>query len=403
MPDGDFYPPKRDLSHPFDPPAAVMAWASEEPVRRVRTWDGTQAWLITKYRDIRFVLSDDRFSADPSRPGFPEKSAAYQQNLGQDRTVRTLDNPEHGRHKRMLLRDFTVKRVDDMRPVIQEKIDAQIEAMLAKGPPVDLVADLGFPIPTMVICELLGVPYADRDFFSERSQLAISGDVPAEISAGAGRELNAYSEKLIDLKDSEPGNDLISRLVTEQLRHGHLTRKEVVDYVRFILIAGHETTTNMIALSTLALLRHPAQRDILVDNPDKATVANAVEELLRYLSVTHNGRRRVAKVDVVVGGHTIRAGDGVIAANNVGDRDESVFPNAATLDLRRKNANAHIAFGAGIHQCLGQLLSRVELQLLHTNLWKRIPTLALAAPFETLEFNEGTSVFGVRKLPVTWS
>ena len=398
-----FYPPKRDLAHPFDPPPEVLAWRRDTPLKRVKTWDGTEAWLVLSYDDVRFVLSDERFSADPLRPGFPEKSAAYKNNLGKDRTVRTLDNPEHATHKRMLLRDFTVKRVDQLRPAILMKIEAQIDEMKAKGKPAEFLSGLAMPIPTMVICELLGVPYADRDFFGERSQLAISGDIPAEVSAAAGRELNDYSEKLIDIKNVDPGDDLISRLVVEQMRHGHLTRKEVIDYVRFILIAGHETTTNMIALSTLALLRHPDQLAILRDNPDRATVANAVEELLRYLSVTHTGRRRVAKVDVEVRGQTIKAGEGVIAANNIADRDELVFPDAARLDLRRNNARAHLAFGSGIHQCLGQLLSRVELQLLHGTLWQRLSTLALAVPFEEIRFNEGTSVFGVRAMPVTWS
>jgi cytochrome P450 len=399
-----FYPPKRDPSHPFDPPPQVMQWNNEKPVRRVKTWDGTEAWLITRYEDVRSALTDDRVSADPSRPGFPEKSAAYKEVLGKDRTVRTLDSPEHAVHKRMILRDFTVKRVEELRPAIQDRINAQIDGILAKGPPADIVTDLALPIPTMVICELLGVPYEDRDFFGDRSQFAISSEVSPDVASAAGRELNEYIEKLIDAKDAKPDNDLISRLVVDQLRAGNLTRKEVVDYGRFVLIAGHETTANMIALSTLALLAHPDQlEDLKAHNTDSTLVANAVDELLRYLSVTHTGRRRVAKEDLIIGGQLIKAGEGIIVANNIADRDETVFPNAARLNIRRDNARAHLAFGFGIHQCLGQLLSRVELQLVHSTLWKRIPTLELAVPLDEIAFNEGGSVFGVRSVPVKWT
>ena len=397
------FPPSRDTSHPFDPPAQARAWQGQQGMHRVRQWDGLEAWVATRYADARTVLTDDRFSADPSRPGFPEKSAAYKATVGQDRNIRTLDNPEHDVQKRMLSRDFTVKRVEEMRPAIQGKVDGLIDAMLEKGPPADIVKDLAFPVPTMVICELLGVPYGDREFFGERSYICLSSDGSPEEAAAAGKDLTDYIDRLIDIKDKNPENDLVSRLAVEQLRAKHLSRKEIIDMARIILIAGHETTANMIGLSVLALLQNPDQlADMKGAAATPAFLSNAVDELLRYLSVAHTGRRRVAIADVEVGGQLVRAGEGVIVMNSVADRDESVFPEADRLNLRRTNARATMAFGYGIHQCIGQILSRVELQIVHRTLWQRIPSLQLAVPFKDIQFNPNTSVYGIRSLPVTW-
>ena len=397
------YPPKRDMRCPFDPPRALLDLQAQPTLGRVRIWDGGEAWLVTRYDDARAVLADERFSVNPTLPGFPEKSAAYSQIMGRDHNLRTMDNPEHSVQKRMLARDFTVRRIEEMRPAIQERVDTLIDAILAKGMPAELWEDFAFPIPTMVICELLGVPYADRDYFAHRSHICTSHEVTAEEAATAGRELSEYLDTLVTLKEGQPENDLVSRLVHEQMLPGHLSRKDTIELARFILIAGHETTANTVALSTIALLENPEQLEFLKANiGDKAILTNAVDELLRYLSVAHTGRRRVALEDVQVGGTLIRKGEGVIIANNVADRDPAAFPAPAVLDLKRPNARANVAFGYGMHQCLGQLLSRVELQIAHGTLWRRMPDLKLAVPFEELQFREDTPVFGVRAVPVVW-
>ena len=397
------YPPPRDLSCPFDPPPVLREiLAGEEPVRRVQIWDGTQAWLVTRYADARAVLADDRFSADPSHPNFPEKSAAYKATVGQDRNLRTLDNPEHARQKRMVIRDFTVRRVEAIRPAIQAGVDGLIDDMLAAGPPADIVTDLAFPVPTQVICELLGVPYADRDYFGERSNTCLSREATAEQAEAAGQDLYRFLDELVDRKIAEPADDLVSRMATGQLAAGDLTRSQVVEMARIMLVAGHETTANMIALSTLTLLRHPEAAADIRAAAAPAVIQNAVDELLRYLSVAHTGRRRLALEDVEIGGVAIKAGEGVIVANNVADRDESVYDDPYTLDIHRPNARATLAFGYGIHQCIGQLLSRVELQVVHGTLWRRIPSLALAVPFEEIQFKDDGSVYGLHALPVTW-
>jgi cytochrome P450 len=347
------------------------------------------------------VFTDPRFSVDPTKPGFPEKNAAYSQVLGQDRNLRTMDMPEHAVQKRMLHRDFTIKRLDEIRPAMQAKVDALIDGILAEGPPADIVQDLAFPLPMMVICELLGIPYEDRNYFAERAATCLSMEANAEKAAAAGRDLFDYTDKLLDRKDANPQNDLLSRLMVEQVRSGNLSRKEVIELARLMLVAGYETTANTIALCAIVLLQHPEQAAEL--RADPSLIPNAVEELLRFISPTHAGRRRVATADVDVGGQLIKAGDGVIIANHVSDRDDSVFPNPNTFDIRRSNARDNLSFGSGIHQCLGQQLARAELRTMLETLLRRIPGLELAVPIESLEFYEGGTVYSVRSLPVRWN
>ena len=397
------FPPPRCPMHPLDPPPELMRMSAEGGATRIRQWNGVDAWVFTRYEDVKGALVDKRLSADPTRPGFPEKSAAYSQILGKDRNLRTMDDPEHATQKRMLLQDFSVKRVEEMRPAIKARVESSLDAMIKRGPPSEFVSDFALSIPTMVICEILGIPYKDRDFFSVLSQDCVSSEVTAEVAAKAGKELYNYLDDLMSQKDKQPENDLLSRLVVEQLRAGLLTRKDAVELARLILIGGHETTANMIALSTLALLQNPDQLELLKANGDPAFLSNAVDELFRFVSVTHNGRRRVAVEDVFVGKQLVKAGEGVILLNNVADRDELIFPGADKLDLTRKNANTHLAFAAGIHRCLGATLSKCEMELVHSAIWKRLPNFALAVPFEQLQFNEGATVFSIKAMPVTWT
>jgi hypothetical protein len=399
--DAGIFPPPRDRQHPFDPPPEIQRRQREEPVSRVRIWTGDEAWLITRYEDGRAVLSDPRFSANPWRPGFPEKSIAYAETLGKDRNIRALDNPEHGPMKRMIIGDFTVKRVEQLRPRIEQVVNDLLEDMIKQGPPLDLVAAFSFAVPTTVICELLGVPFADRDYFGERSK-AIMAAKTAELASAAGAELNTYIDHLVDLRTTEPGDDLISRLVHEQMLPGHLDRREVISLGRIMLAAGHETTANGITMSVMVLLQHPGQLDEIKGETSQEFIANAVDELFRYTSVVHTGRRRVAIEDVEVRGTLIRAGEGVIVLNSAMDRDDTVFSEPDILDLRRKNARENITFGYGIHQCPGQYLSRVELQIVHSNLWKRLPSLRLAVPEDKVEFFEDGSVYSIPSLPVAW-
>ncbi|NKQ56122.1 cytochrome P450 [Amycolatopsis sp. K13G38] len=398
-----YFPPPRDIGGcPFDPPPEVMRRQREEPVSRMRIWDGQEAWVITRYSDGRAVLSDDkRFSADPVHSGFPEKNVAYKTTLGKDRTIRAIDNPEHDRQKRMMIQDFTVKRVAQIRSKVEDLVDRLLEELLAGEQPADLVSRLAVTIPTMVICELLGVPYGDREFFGRRAKALLAAPT-AERAAAAEADLLDYFERLIDLKTDSPANDLISRMVHQQVRPGHFARADLVRLSRLLLVAGHDTTAGMISLSVLLLLTRPEALAEVRDSDDPAFIANAVDEMFRYLGTTHAGRRRVAIAEVAIGDKVIRPNEGVIVLNNVMDRDETVFENPNELDFHRPNTRANVAFGYGIHQCPGQLLARMELQVVHAKLWKRVPTLALAVPMSDLTFVEDGSNFEVETLPVTW-
>jgi cytochrome P450 len=393
------FPMKRGC--PFDPPPELSRLRAESPISRVRLWDGSTAWLLAGYADQRAMLSDPRFSADVRTPGYPHVTAASAARRRRIRAFISMDNPEHDVYRRMLTGTFMIKKVEALRPSIQQIVDDLIDGMLGGTPPIDLVTEFALPVPSLVICRLLGVPYSDHAFFQRCSRVLVSTRSTAEQAMAAADELRDYLARLVDRKNGDPSDDLLSRLVVEQLRTGGMTRSEIADMAVLLLVAGHETTANMIALGTLTMLQHPGQLAELRESDDPKLVANAVEELLRYLNITHSGRRRVALEDVEIGGQLIKAGEGVIAANDSGNRDESAFPDPDVLDIHRQ-ARHHVAFGYGIHQCLGQPLARVELQVVYSTLYRRIPTLRLAVPLEEINFKHDMLIYGVHELPVSW-
>jgi cytochrome P450 len=391
------YPMKRDC--PFDPPPELRRIQAESPITRVRLWDGSSPWLITDYPDQRAVLSDPRFSADVRRPGYPHVTAASQARRKRSRSFISMDEPEHGTYRTMLTGTFMIKKVEALRPRIQRIVDGLIDAMLDGGPPADLVAAFALPVPSLVICELLGVPYAEHAFFQRCSRVLVSSRSTPEEAVAAADELKDYLTRLLGLKAADPADDLLSRLVTEQA--DTMSRSQIADMAMLLLVAGHETTANMIGLGTLTLLQHPDQLAELRGSDDPKLVAGAVEELLRYLSIVHSGRRRVATEDVEIGGRLIRAGEGVIVATDAGNRDATAFPDPDVLDIHRR-ARHHVAFGYGVHQCLGQPLARVELQVVYGTLYRRVPTLRQAVPLEEIRFKHDMLVYGVHELPVSW-
>ncbi|MEU8632088.1 cytochrome P450 [Amycolatopsis sp. NPDC048633] len=392
------FPMTRAAGCPFDPPPAARALQGEAPLARVRLWDGSTPWLVTRYAEQRTLLADPRVSADITRPGYPSPAPLPQGGTGISFIL--MDNPEHARLRKMVTAPFTIRRVAAMRPAVQKIVDDLLDELLAGPKPVDLVEAFALPVPSLVICELLGVPYTDHDFFQENSKLIIRRDAKPEERAAGHRALVGYLDRLMEKKLEAPADDLLSGLAA-RVHAGELSRTEAAQMGVLLLIAGHETTANMIALGTLALLEHPDQLALLRDGDDPALVASAVEELLRYLNITHNGRRRLALEDIEIAGETIRAGEGMIMANDVANRDPAVFPDGDRLDLTR-DAHRHVAFGFGVHQCLGQPLARLELQVVYSTLYRRIPTLALATDVERIPFKHDGSVYGVYELPVTW-
>jgi hypothetical protein len=319
----------------------------------------------------------------------------------ESRTFIGMDDPEHARLRRMVTGRFAIKRVEALRPAIQRIVDDRIDRMLAGPKPVDLVQAFALPVPSLVICELLGVPYADHDFFQANSKILVNRGSSVEAAQKANGELLDYLDRLVAEKLADAGDDLISELATERVKTGELTERELASMGVLLLIAGHETTANMIALGTLALLEHPDQLAGLRDADDPKLVADGVEELLRYLTIIQSGLRRVALADIEIGDQTIHAGDGVVIAIDAGNRDGQAFADPERLDLDR-DPGGHMAFGFGVHQCLGQPLARVELQVVYGTLYRRIPSLRLATDLAHVPFKHDGAIYGVYELPVTW-
>ncbi len=392
------FPMTRARGCPFDPPPAARTLQDETPLARVRLADGSTPWLVTRYAEQRALLADPRISSDAGNPGYP--SGVQRMQGGSPISFILMDDPEHARQRRMVTAAFTIKRVAAMRPTVQGIVDDLIDAMLAGPKPVDLVDAFALPVPSLVICALLGVPYADHEFFQANSKVMIRRDAEPEERAAGHRALIGYLDDLMGEKLARPADDLLSGLA-QRVTAGELARSDAAQMGVLLLLAGHETTANMIALGTLALLEHPDQLALLRDNDDPALVASSVEELLRYLNITHNGRRRVALADIEIAGETIRAGEGVIMANDIGNRDVTQFADPDRLDLTR-DARHHVAFGFGVHQCLGQPLARMELQVVYSTLYRRMPTLRLAADLADIPFKHDGAVYGVYELPVTW-
>ncbi|NLU69147.1 cytochrome P450 [Streptomyces sp. HNM0574] len=389
---------------PFEPPAGLDALRAEQPVSRISLPDGGRAWLVTRYADARAVLGDQRFSSDTTRPGYPLSGMTGGAPVsGAARGFIRMDPPEHTRLRRMVTREFMVKKVEALRPTLQRFTDELVDAMERTAPadrPVDLVEALALPLPSLAISLLLGVPYEDHELFQRLTGKLLSREVPDEERATARGELVAYLSALVKSKEAERGDDILSRLLTDQYDEGGLSHEEVVSFAALLLIAGHETTANMIGLSALSLMLDRETADRLREDP--SLIRGAVEELLRFHSIIRNGPRRAATEDVEVGGQLIRAGEGVVVAVPAANRDGETFADPDRLDVCRPNAQHHVAFGYGIHQCLGQALARAELQVVIGTLLRRLPGLRPAVPLEEVPFRTDMAIYGCHELPVTW-
>jgi cytochrome P450 len=390
-------PTRRSPGCPFDPPAELVRLRTERPITRLAFPDGHVGWLVTAYAAARVVLTDPRFSTRPdlkhpalavvARPGGARKPPA-------PGWYPNMDPPEHTRYRRLLTGQFTVRRLKQLEARISEITAERLDAMAAAGPPVDLVQAFALPVPSLVICELLGVPYADHVFFEEQTTTMVNLDNTQEQVSAALGELAAYLGGLVGEKRSRSTDDLLGGLVTDT----ELTDEELTNIALGLLVAGHETTANMIALGTFALLEHPEQLAALRADPE-----NAVEELLRYLTIVHLGAPlRAALEDVELDSQLIRAGETVVLGLPAANRDPAMFPNGDTLRLDRPEARRHLAFGHGVHQCLGQQLARVELRIAYRALFDRFPTLRLAVPAVEVRLRENAMAYGVWQLPVTW-
>ncbi|MFJ2811854.1 cytochrome P450 [Kitasatospora sp. NPDC087271] len=383
-------PTARPPGCPFDPPAELTDARRHGPLSRYTHPGGAAGWLITGYELVRSVLADPRFSSrkelinvgdfeiPPAPPG----------------EFLLMDDPQHGRYRKPLVGKFTVRRMRLLAERVEQITAECLDAMEAAGPSADLVTAFAKPIPAIVICELLGVPYEDRGSFQEQIDSFVNGETSDEELIAAYTATQQYLAELVAAKRANPTDDVLSDLMD-----GDLTDEELRGVSLILLAAGLDTTANMLALGTFALLQNPAQLADL--RADPTLTGRAVEELLRYLSVAKSFMR-TALEDVELGGQTIKAGTTVILSYNTANRDPERFANPHVLDFRRQYAG-HLAFGHGVHQCLGQQLARVELSVAITALVKRFPTLRLAVPAEEVGLRpEVADIYGVKSLPVTW-
>ncbi|GHB53097.1 cytochrome P450 [Streptomyces cirratus] len=387
----------QDRTCPYHPPAAYAPLRETRPLSRVTLFDGRSVWVVTGHAEARALLSDGRLSSDRQNAAFPATTKRFKGLTARRTALLGVDDPEHNTQRRMLIPSFSVKRIAALRPQIQQTVDRLIDGMTAKGAPAELVSAFALPVPSMVICALLGVPYEDHEFFEAKSRQLLRGPELSDVEE-ARHSLDGYLRDLIGRKRTDPGDGLLDELIAQRLETGQTDVEELVALAVILLIAGHETTANMISLGTFTLLRHPEQLAEL--RADPSLMSEAVEELMRFLSIA-DGMLRVATEDIEIGGVTIGADDGVVFSTSVINRDESVFPDPDSLDWHRPTRH-HLAFGFGIHQCLGQNLARAEMEIALGSLFARLPGLRLAEEPDRIPFKPGDTIQGMIELPVAW-
>ncbi|MGZ0199333.1 cytochrome P450 [Streptomyces sp. RM1] len=383
-------------SCPYSPPDAYAELRQGPPVKvRIRTGE---AWLVTRYEDLRQVLMDERFSSDDTLPGFPVRIQLPPAPRVMSFT--RMDGAEHNRLRRMIMPEFTARATRRLRPGVESLVGRLLDELAAGPRPADLVTRLSLRLPSLVIARMLGVPEADELDFAELSQEVLSQDAsPQEIHAAFVR-MTEYLDRLIAAKRAEPADDLLSRLATRYMATGELSHEDCVAMARLLLVAGHETTAHQLSLGVVSLLRHPGQLADLRRDP--SLYGQAVEELLRYWSITQDNQVRVAVAEAEVGGARIAPGDGVILAYPSANHDETVFADGARFDIHRKDVSRHIAFGHGRHLCPGAPLGRMELEVCLRALFDRFPGLRLADVPEPVVFRQNTINYGLTALHVTW-
>ncbi|MFD9739566.1 cytochrome P450 [Umezawaea sp. NPDC059074] len=384
-------------AHRLDLDPAYEELRRTEPVARVRLPYGGDAWLVTKYEDVKAVFGDLRFSRAAVLGKDVPRAVP---NIQERSSILSMDPPEHGRLRKLVAKGFTMRRTEQLRERAQEIVDGLLDDMEKNGAPADLVEALDMPLPITIICEMLGVPYDDRREFRDWSDraLAVTAFTPEEIQGGF-ESLQTYIAGLVAERRKSPTDDVLGTLVTARDEGDRLSEEELVNFGVTLLVAGHETTANQLGNFMYTLLSNPERLAELRADPD--LVPAAVEELLRITPLGGSaGFPRIAVEDVELSGVTIKAGDAVFTGQ-AGNRDPEVFPNPNEIDFHREG-NAHIAFGHGVHHCVGAPLARMELQVAIGTLLRRFPALELAVPADQVPFKKGRLVRGPKELPVRW-
>lgn len=396
------YPSRRE--NPFQVPADYVKWReSDGPVSKVTLPSGAQSWVVTGYAEIRELLSDieigNGITANRYAPNFPNTRSGVI-GVDQESNIVFLDEPQHGKIRRALASSFSAKTVNAMRPGIQQTVDGVIDRMLAGEPSADLHRVFSLPIPSGMICQLLGLPYEDHDFFETIAIKLLARDTPAAEHEKCQTDLYEYLQKAVhDRESNATEDDLIGRLLINNVAKGQITLDQVAGLALVMLIAGHETTASSLTMMTAHLLSRPDLVDQLKADP--SIIPALIEEELRLASVGDMFAARQAVEDFELGGCPIKSGEGIIALMAGGNHDSTVFERPEEVDLSRASRN-HLAFGFGVHSCIGQNLARLELELAIGSLFSRVPTLQLAVPLESLTWKHESMVFGADALPVTW-
>lgn len=377
-------------------PALYAKLQRDEPLARIRMAYGGDAWLATRYDDVRSVLSDPRFSrAATVGADVPRLTPV----ISQDTSIMSMDPPEHTRLRKLVAKAFTARHIERLRPRVTEMTHGLLDVMEEQGRPADLVQGLARPLPIGVICEILGVPEPDHSDFRLWSD-TIFGTASGEEIQAAFIGLHSYITALVAERRLDPADDVLGTLVQARDNDDRLTEGELVDFGMSLLLGGFETTANQIANIAATLFRYPSHLAELRTDP--SLVPSAVEELLRMMPLgLHGGFIRIATEDVELSGGTVRKGEAILAELHTANRDPEVFERPDELDFHRQH-NPHLIFGYGPHHCVGAQLARLELQVALGALLTRFPALECAIPLEQIEYSKVKVVRGPETLPVTW-
>jgi cytochrome P450 len=389
------YPQQRTC--PYQPPDSYRAIGERGPVVKVSLFDGREVWMITGFNEAREILTHPHLSSQRTHPGFPIVAPRFRSGIARSLALIAMDPPVHDVYRRFLNPHFSLKAVRAMRPAIEEIVRGFVDDIVATGPPADLVPQLAVPLPSMVICRHLGVPYDDHEFFLDTSGKIMLGS--EEESTTSAQALADYLDGFTASQMARPGDGLLGTLVRERTSTGQMSHEELVSIALVLLIAAHETTTSSLALGIITLLEHPEQFARLTS--DLSRLPRAIEEMLRFVATTDLVAVRVAKGDIEIGGHLIREGDGVLVSGTLANRDSSLHDRPEEFDIDRSDGH-HLTFGFGIHQCLGQNLARLQIECALRELFERLPGIRLVGSVDDLPIRSAGTVQRVLSLPVEW-
>ncbi|WP_328345839.1 cytochrome P450 [Micromonospora sp. NBC_00421] len=393
----------QDRTCPYQPAPDYPSLVDQRPLAQVALYDGRRVWAVTGRELTRRLLADPRISSDRTNPAWPMMFPSIAAAVGdaQQKVMKIVtalvgvDGPVHQARRKMLIPSFTIRRINTLRPMIQEIVDQRLDHMVDNGAPADLIPAFAAPVPATVLYRLMGIPDDDHASFARMSHQLAAGPNANQ----AYDVLMAYMGDLIAEKRRNPGEGVLDDLLTKRGATDDADHEELVSTLVLQVAGGHGTTGTMISLGLFTLLQHPDQLAEL--RADPALMPTAVDELLRFVSIP-DGVTRLATDDIEVEGATIRAGDGVFFITSLINRDAEVHEEPNSLGLRRSTARDHVTFGFGTHQCLGQSLARITMEIALATLLRRLPGLRLAVPAEEVPFNPTAGFEVLTTLPVTW-